>query len=54
MSLENFIQLQEELIWAFAWFARWWLILFAVAGIAMAAFMFFLQIVSTWLDRYSH
>jgi len=50
MSLENFLELQTELMWAFGWMVRWWLIMFAVAGTALAAFMFFLQVVSTWLD----
>ena len=53
MTVEQFLQVQVELFYAFGWFARWWLILFAVGGIAMAAFMFFLQIVSTWLERHS-
>ena len=52
MPFETFVQIQSDLFWAFGWFARWWLILFAVGGVAMAAFMFFLQIVSTWLERY--
>lgn len=50
MSLENFLQLQAELFWAFGWMIRWWLIAFAVSGLALAAFMFFLQVVSTWLE----
>lgn len=53
MTYEYFIHMQEELFFMFGWFARWWLILFAVGGIALSAFMFFLQVVSTWLERYS-
>lgn len=33
MSLAEFIALQTELIAAFGWFIRWWLILFAVFGV---------------------
>jgi hypothetical protein len=51
MTLEQFTALQYELLWAFGWLARWWLIMFAVVGVALGAFMFFLQVVSTWLDR---
>lgn len=50
MTPDQFLAVQEELIWAFGWFVRWWMILFAVAGVAAAAFLFFLQIVSTWLE----
>lgn len=53
MPFDMFIALQEELFWAFGWMIRWWLILFAVSGVAAGVFMFFLQVVSTWLDRYS-
>ncbi len=51
MTLDQFLSLQEELWWAFGWFARWWLIMFAVAGTGLGAFMFFLSVASTWLDR---
>lgn len=34
--LADFMLLQEELITAFSWFIRWWLILFAVAGVFAA------------------
>jgi hypothetical protein len=54
MPFENFVFLQEQLVWAFGWLARWWMILFAVAGIALAAFIFFLQVVSTWLEKYQY
>lgn len=50
MTLENFLALQEELIWAFLPFARWWLILFLVAGIGLAVTIFFLEFVGNWLD----
>jgi ABC-type multidrug transport system fused ATPase/permease subunit len=50
MTPEQFVLLQEGLFDAFGWLARWWLILFMVGGMAMAAFMFFLQVVSTWLE----
>lgn len=50
MTYEQFQLLQAGLFDAFGWVARWWLILFAVASVAMAAFMFFLQVVSTWLE----
>jgi hypothetical protein len=50
MSVENFLALQEELWWAFGWLARWWLILFAFGGTALAALMFFLSVVSSWQD----
>jgi len=51
MDLATFLSLQEELWDAFGWFARWWLILFAFGGLALAAMMFFLSVVSTWLDN---
>lgn len=50
MTLEQFIDMQTELFFAFGWLARWWLIMFAVFGTALGAFMFFLSIVSNWLD----
>ena len=53
MPVEQFLSLQEELWWAFGWLARWWLIGFAVGGTAIGAFMFFLSVVSTWLDSQS-
>lgn len=52
MTLEQFIIIQEELFGAFGWFIRWWLIAFVVGGLALAVFMFFLQIVSTWLEKH--
>jgi hypothetical protein len=51
MTLDQFLGLQEELWWAFGWFARWWLIIFAVSGVALSCVMFFLSVVSTWLER---
>jgi hypothetical protein len=54
MTLDTFIGIQEQLFWAFGWFARWWLILFGVGGMALATFMFFLQVVSTWLEKYQY
>ena len=54
MPLENFLFLQEQLFWAFGWLARWWLILFIVGTVAGSAFIFFTQVVSTWLERYSY
>jgi hypothetical protein len=50
MPLDNFLELQTELFWAFGWMIRWWFVFLAVAGLALAAFMFFLQVVSTWLE----
>lgn len=50
MDLAQFLTVQSELLFWFGWFIRWWLILFAVAGFSAAIFLFFLQIVSTWLD----
>lgn len=50
MPLDQFLGLQEELWWAFGWFARWWLILFAFSGIGLAAILFFLSTVNSWLD----
>lgn len=52
MTLTEFLALQDELFLAFGWFIRWWLILFAVGGVALAVFIFALQMVSAWLDRY--
>jgi hypothetical protein len=53
MDLAQFLILQEHLLNNFGWFLRWWLILFAVAGIALAVFIFALQVVSTWLNKNS-
>lgn len=50
MTFEQFLLLQAGLMAEFGWMARWWLILFAAASVAMAVFMFFLQVVSNWLD----
>jgi uncharacterized protein involved in exopolysaccharide biosynthesis len=50
MTIDNFIDLQIELWWAFGWFARWWLILLFVAAFAMAAMLFFFSVVSNWLE----
>lgn len=50
MTFDQFLILQEGLVDAFGWIARWWLILFAVVSVAVGAFMFFLQVVSTWLE----
>jgi len=50
MSLENFIAVQTELYWAFWWFAKWWLILLAVAGLLMAVMTFFLDFVGNWIE----
>jgi hypothetical protein len=41
MTLDTFIGIQEQLFWAFGWFARWWLILFGVGGMALATFMLY-------------
>lgn len=32
MTLEQFLGVQAQLIAAFGWFIRWWLILFGAAG----------------------
>jgi hypothetical protein len=53
MTLDQFQTLQAGLFDAFGWVARWWLILFAVASVAMGTFIFFLQVVSTWLEARS-
>jgi hypothetical protein len=50
MTPEQFIALQTDFVWAFGWIARWWLILFAVAGMALAVLLFVLSLVSTWLE----
>lgn len=50
MTPEQFVALQNDVVWAFGWVARWWLILFAVAGMALAVLLFVLSIVSTWLE----
>lgn len=51
MTLDQFIALQQDFIWAFGWLARWWLIVFAVSGVALSVFLFALSLVSTWLDN---
>ena len=51
MTPAEFLTLQDQLFWAFGWFIRWWLVLFAVGGVGLAVFMFFLQIVSNWLSK---
>ena len=50
MTLEQFLALQNDLVWAFGWLARWWLILFAVGLVGLAVFLFISSLVSTWLD----
>lgn len=50
MTLDEFIGLQDQIWWGFGWLVRWWLILFAVGGTALGALMFFLSVISTWLD----
>lgn len=50
MTLEQFISLQSDFVWAFGWVARWWLIMFAVGGTALTIYLFVLSLVSTWLD----
>lgn len=52
MTIDQFLTMQDQLLLAFGWYIRWWLILFAVAGILLAAFLFVLRMVSTWLDRF--
>lgn len=51
MDLAQFLTLQSQLFSQFGWFIRWWLILFAVGGVALSVFLFFLQVVSNWLNR---
>lgn len=53
MSLSDFLAMQEEFWFQFGWLARWWVILFAVSGILLAAFAFFFTVVSTWLDSWT-
>jgi hypothetical protein len=53
MDLNQFLALQEELFWAFGWHIRWWLILFAFAGVLTAMMLFILSIVSAWLERFN-
>lgn len=36
MTLEMFIDVQAQMMDAFGWFVRWWLILFAAAGTVAA------------------
>lgn len=50
MTLEQFITLQEELFYAFGWFARWWLIFFAVGSVSLSAFLFVLSVINSWLE----
>lgn len=50
LPVEAFAQMQLDFIWAFGWLLRWWLILFAVAGFGMAVVIFFLMMISNWLD----
>ena len=53
MTAEQFLLLQEGLLENFGWIARWWMIMFAVSSVGLGAFMFFLQVVSTWLETRS-
>jgi hypothetical protein len=50
MNLAEFLILQSELFAQFGWFIRWWFILLAVGGFGLAVFLFFLQLVSIWLN----
>ncbi|MBI5950219.1 MAG: hypothetical protein HY865_01065 [Chloroflexi bacterium] len=51
MTLEQFLELQNDFVWAFGWLARWWLIMFGVGGTALAVFLFVLSLISSWLDN---
>lgn len=51
MGIAEFLAMQSELYLAWMWFIRWFLILLIVGGMGASVFLFFLQIVSTWLDR---
>lgn len=53
MSLADFLAMQEELIYQFGWLARWWLIAFIAGGVLLSAFLFFLSVVSSWLDTWA-
>lgn len=37
MTLDQFLAVQTQLIAAFGWFIRWWLILFGAAGLVAAS-----------------
>lgn len=39
LTLNQFLGLQTELFHAFGWFIRWWLIMFAVAGIVTSTIL---------------
>lgn len=37
MTLEQFLGVQAQMMDAFGWFIRWWLILFGAAGVIAAS-----------------
>jgi hypothetical protein len=51
MDEYQFLLLQSHLWNAYGYVFMWWLILFAVMGIGLAAMIFFLVTVRNWLDR---
>lgn len=53
MDAQQFVALQDELWSAFGFALTWWMIIFSAAGIFLAAMIFFLSIIRTWLDENS-
>ena len=51
MSPEEFLKLQEQLWYAFAWPIRWWLILFLASGVLTSGFLIFVVVTRRWLDN---
>lgn len=51
MTLDQFLELQQQLFNAFGWFIRWWLILFATLGVCATALVSILTATRSLVDK---